>query len=161
MLLLDTNVLLFYLAAQVDLAMLGSYKRLSAFRTADLQPLRDLVEAFSAIITTPRVLTEVSNFIDQAPVPWRPQLIEALRTFVEKHEERFEASIGLAQRVEFKELALADTALLSLSKCAVIATLDGRLYQRVLASGGKAVNFDHVRGRTSKRRGDSELGRDA
>jgi hypothetical protein len=149
LLLLDTNLLLFFLVAQVDLAILRSFKRVSLFRTSDLVPLRDLVEAFSALITTPHVLTEVSNFVDQAPPQWRPQLIDALRGFAEHQEERYEQASGLAMRNEFQHLALTDTGLLSLSKDAVVATLDYELYHRILAAGGRAVHFDEVRGEYS------------
>ncbi len=150
-LLLDTNLLLFFLVTQVDLSILRSFKRVSQFRTSDLVPLRDLVEAFSALIATPHVLTEVSNFVDQAPLQWRSHLIFALRRFAEDQEERYERASSLAVRNEFQHLALTDTGLLSLSTDAVVATLDFELYHRILAAGGAAVHFDEVRGNSSSR----------
>jgi hypothetical protein len=138
-------LLLFFLAMQVDLGILRSFKRVSNFRSSDLQPLKDLVGAFSALITTPHVLTEVSNFIDQAPPQWRPQLIDALRSFIIEQEEHFEESSRLVELPEFAHLALADTALLSLSRSVSVATLDYELYGRILAVGGRAIHFDHVR----------------
>ena len=157
LLLLDTNLLLFFLVTQVDLSLLKSFKRVTQFRASNLQPLRDMVEAFSSLTTTPHVLAEVSNYVDQAPVQWRSQLVEALRRFTEDHKERYESSSLLMSREEFPKLALTDTALLSLSREMVIATLDYRLYGQILASGGQAIHFDEVRGAgprvLSKRRG--------
>ena len=152
LLLLDTNLLLFFLVTQVNLDMLRTFKRVRGFSASDLQPLRDMVEAFSALITTPHVLTEVSNFVDQAPLPWRPQLIAALQKFAREQQERYERSADLVLRDEFKQLALADTALLSLSDKVSIATLDYELYGRIVARGGKAIHFDHVRGASGGRR---------
>jgi len=146
LLLLDTNLLLFFLVAQVDLSIVRSFKRVSQFRASDLQPLRDMVEAFSSLTTTPHVLAEVSNFVDQAPVQWRSQLIEALRSFAEDHQERYESSAQLMSREEFRKLALTDTALLSLSREMVVATLDYRLHGQILAWGGQTIHFDDVRG---------------
>jgi hypothetical protein len=145
LLLLDTNLLLFFLAMHVDLAILREFKRLSSFRGSDLKPLQDLVEEFSALITTPHVLTEVSNFIDQAPIKWRPQLIGALRTFIMDQEEYFQASSSLARMPEFAHLALAETALVALSRRASVATLDYDLYWRIVQSGGAAIDFNLVR----------------
>ena len=159
-LLLDTNLLLLYLVTQVDLSLLHNFKRVSNFQASDLQPLRDLVEAFSQVVTTPHVLTEVSNFVDQVPPPWRPQMIQALRSFVLNHLEYFEASEHLVNTPEFSQLGLADVSLLSLSNTATIATLDYKLFHRILNTGGQAIHFDHVRGertppRTSKSRGNT------
>ncbi len=158
-LLLETNLLLFYLVAQVDLTLLQSFKRVSNLKTSDLQPLRDLVEAFSLLVTTPHILTEVSNFIDQAPQHWRLRLIDALRSFVVDSPEYFEASRVLVNKREFAQLALADVSLLSLSHTAVIATLDYELFQRIAVAGGQAVHLDHVRGEAAPRRANKPQGK--
>ena len=99
------------------------------------------------MITTPHILTETSNLFDQAPGDWRSSLIEALREFAQGQREFYQASALLMNRVEFRRLALADTALVALSKEATVATLDYELYGRIVANGGMAVHFDHLRGK--------------
>ena len=146
-LLLDTNLLLFYLVSVVDLSLLSRFKRVSSFRLSDVLLLQSLVGGFRAMITTPHILTEASNFIDQAPMDWRDSLIEALRAFAEGHQEYYEASALLMNRVEFRRLALTDTALAALSREATVATLDYELYGRIVHDGGMAVHFDHLRGK--------------
>ncbi len=72
-------------------------------------------------------------------------MIAALRSFVLDHPESFEASTGLVQKHEFAQLGLTDVSLLSLSKTFVVVTLDHPLHNRILAAGGQAIHFDHVR----------------
>jgi hypothetical protein len=92
------------------------------------------------------VLAEVSNFVDQAPPHRRRALMAALRAFALEQQEHYERAESLVNRDEFYRLGLADTALLSLSSQATVLTTDARLYARILESGGRAVNFNHLRG---------------
>ena len=147
LLVLDTNLLLLYLVSVVDLTLLNRFKRVSSFRLSDVLLLQGLVGGFRAMMTTPHILTETSNLVDQAPGDWRNSLIEALRQFAQGQREFYQASALLMNHVEFRRLALADTALVALSHEATVATLDYELYGRIIGNGGMAVHFDHLRGK--------------
>ena len=144
-LLLDTNLMLFYLVMTVDLSLLSRFKRVSGFHLADVQLLRDLVRHSRGLWTTPHVLTEVSNFVGQAPQGWRLRLVVALGDFAREQEERYTASSALVDMAQFGPLGMTDTALLALSGEATVATLDYELFERISHVGGYAVHFNHVR----------------
>ncbi len=146
---LDTNLLLLYLVSMVDLRLLNHFKRVSSFRLSDVLLLQNLVAGFSVMITTPHILTEASNLAEQAPPAWRMRLMDALRDFAEMQQEVYEPSASLTRRKEFRQLALADTALLALTRDVTVATLDYELYGRILQDGGMAVHFDHLRGKNN------------
>jgi hypothetical protein len=143
--LLDTNLLLLWLVSLTDASLLASYKRVNQFTADDLTLLAQLLSGFSDLLTTPHVLAEVSNFVDQAPQYRRDDLKNALRRFIERHREAYEAATRLLARAEFDALGIADTALLSLSMHATVITVDHELWSRILANGGSCINFNHAR----------------
>ena len=144
--LLDTNVLLLFLVGETDVSLLKTFKRMQAFEAGDLGLLADALRPFRQILTTPHVLAETSNFVDQAPLYRRQDLIAALRRFAERNEERFEAAKELMTRKEFEYVGLADVGLVSLSSVATVLTIDYRLAYEISVNRGAVVNFQHLRG---------------
>ena len=147
-LLLDTNILLLFLVVRVDAGLLSTFKRVSNFDESDVALLVEVVKRYSQIITTPHILAEVSNFVDQAPIHRRRELVGAFRRFAEDQQEHYEQAMELVRRPEFESLGLADTGIYSLSASVTVLTADGRLYSRIIAAGKLAINFNHLRGKT-------------
>lgn len=143
--LLDTNILLLKIVAETDASLLRTFKRVQQFEERDIALLGELLSEFSALISTPHVLAETSNFIDQAPEYRRTELIDSFKRYVAESEERYESALGLVGRAEFVSLGLADTGLSSLSKIAVVITTDFHLTGRIEATGGSVVNFNRIR----------------
>lgn len=143
--LLDTNVLLLKLVAETDMSLLRTFKRVQVFEERDIALLGEVLSDFDALLTTPHVLTEISNFIDQAPAYRRQALIDSLRRYVADSEERYESALDLMAKAEFAALGLADTGLSSLSKIAVVITTDFHLTGRIEAMGGHVINFNRTR----------------
>jgi len=143
--LLDTNVLLLWLVGLTDPSLLVTFKRVDTFDAEDLSLLGRLLRRYQSLITTPHVLTEVSNFVDQAPQYRRRELVAALRHFVEGHRELYEASSKLVGHQDFEHLGISDTGLSALSFDAVVITTDFHLWGRILSHGGNCVNFNHLR----------------
>lgn len=143
---LDTNVLLLYLVGQTDPSLLKTFKRVDSFETTDLRLLADVLRSFDELLTTPHVLSEASNFVDQCPPYRRVELTAVLRQFAETHTERYEEALRLVGRDEFRWLALTDTGLSSLSMHAVVITTDYRLANHIAYQGGHVINFNHLRG---------------
>ena len=142
---LDTNILLFYLVGETDISLLRTFKRVQNFDAQDIEVLRDVLKPFQTIITTPHVLAETSNFIDQAPHYRRADLFETFRDFIKSNAESYEESKFLSQRDEFFDLGLADTGLSSLSSQFTVITMDFHLSGRIQQAGGAVINFEHVR----------------
>jgi hypothetical protein len=142
---LDTNILLLRLVAETDPSLLRSFKRVQIFDERDIPILANVLRAFSRLISTPHVLSEVSNFVDQAPQYRRVQLIEVLKRFIDDDDEVYEEARMLSMEETFAPIGLTDTGLFSLSNRATIVTMDFRLAGAIDSAGGSAINFNHLR----------------
>jgi hypothetical protein len=142
---LDTKVLLLWLVGNTDANLLKTFKRVSSFDPNDLSLLWRILRQFHESITTPHVLAEVSNFVDQAPLYRREALVLTLQRFAERISERYEKASALVGRREFRHLALADTGLTSLSSDVVVITTDYKLANQIDSQGGHVINFNHLR----------------
>lgn len=145
MALLDTNVLLLKMVAETDASLLRTFKRVQEFEERDIALLASVLSEFDALLSTPHVLAEASNFIDQAPTYRRRALIETFQRYIAESEEHYEPALDLMARAEFASLGLADTGLSSLSKVAVVITTDFHLTGRIEAAGGAVINFNRTR----------------
>jgi hypothetical protein len=138
---LDTNVLLLLLVASVDMSLLRTYKRVSQFTVQDATALDDLLRPFQVLATTPHVLSETDNFVDQAPAYRQRDLKNGLIRFVERATERYRPAKELAIHDGFIPLGLTDCGLIDFQQEAVVITTDFRLAGRIQANKGLAVNF--------------------
>ena len=142
---LDTNLLLLWLVARTDVTLLHQFKRVQAFTYEYIELLRELLRPYREFVTTPHILSETSNFIDQAP-PWqRTALVEVLKDFIRDGVEVFEPAKTLIEREEFNALGLTGTGMAQLSAEAMVITVDYRLAGKIEAIGGYALNFNHYR----------------
>src|SRR5665213_511539 len=134
---------------QTDAKLLLDFKRVSAFSYSDIHILRDLLKPFTAHVTTPHILAETSNFVDQAPQYKQAQVIGELRRYIDTVAELYRPAQMLAQRGEFAALGLTDTGIAELSSGVVVLTTDYHLSGKIDALGGHALNFNHSRSRAS------------
>jgi hypothetical protein len=142
---LDTNLLLLWLVAQTDATLLHQFKRVQQFTYQDIELLQSLIQPYREFVTTPHVLSETSNFLDQAPSWQRDALIDALKDFIRSGVEVYHPADELIDRDEFNAFGLTDTAIAQLSAEAVVLTADYRLAGKIEALGGNALNFNHYR----------------
>jgi hypothetical protein len=145
--LIDANLALLYLVGSYDLRLIGDgkYNKLSNHSTDDYRLLIRLKKEFKKAVTTPHVLTEVSNLTNDLP-EWTKA--ECLRKFYETFVEIDELtipSLDAAQRHEFPFLGLTDSGLAIVSDQYLIVTDDARLVKKMNESGLEALNFNHLR----------------
>jgi len=143
--LLDTNLLLLWLVAQTDPKILLTFKRVQMFTTSDIELLRKSMRRFSKQVTTPHILSETSNFIDQAPTLQRSALTAQFRLFIQGVAEIYRPAATLVDRDEFNILGLSDVGALAISTEAVVLTMDYKLAGKIRAMGGNALNFNEAR----------------
>src|SRR5882672_2097419 len=60
-LLIDSNLLLLYILGNTNKQRIPEFKRTQMYTIQDFELLQLLVERFSRVVTTPNVLTEISN----------------------------------------------------------------------------------------------------
>lgn len=147
-LLIDSNLLLLDLIGSYDPRLIGDgkYNKLSKYTVEDFEILTRLKRVFRRIVTTPHVLTEVSNLTTDLPeVAKINSLKQFLKAFVSV-EELTLRSFDLCKRPEFHFLGLTDAGLAHVSDKFLIVTDDARLVGKLHESGSHALNFNHLRG---------------
>jgi len=142
---LDTNMMLLWLVVQTDLALLNNYKRVRNFDRTDVVLLRNLLEFCERFITTPHILGETDNFIDQAPAYRRIDLRLNLRRLIDSAIEVYEPAKTLVRTEAYATLGLSDSSLAAISTEATIITLDFSLAGFIRGHGGSVVNFQQYR----------------
>jgi hypothetical protein len=146
-LLIDSNLALLYLVGSHDLRLVGDgkYNKLSKYVIEDYELLVRLKRVFKKAVTTPHVLTEVSNLTNDLPEQTKAACLKKFyETFVEI-EELTIPSLEAALRPEFHFLGLTDSALALVSHRYLIVTDDARLVKKMNESGLEALNFNHLR----------------
>lgn len=146
--LIDANLSLLYLVGSYDLRLVGDgkYNKLSKYDPEDYHLLLRLKKVFKRAVTTPHVLTEVSNLTNDLPEQTKAECLKRFyETFVAIDELTI-SCLEAAQRAEFAFLGLTDTALAIVSDQFLIVTDDARLVKKMNESGLEALNFNYLRG---------------
>ena len=123
---------------------MSSFKRLNCFQIEDIELLSETLKVFSAVRTTPHVLTEVSNLANQLPSWIKDDWSEHFSRQIQLIPEEWipAATIGAD---EFMWLGLTDAGLATLAQTHVILTLDFPLSNSLESRGLNVINFTHLR----------------
>lgn len=145
--LIDANLALLYLVGSFDQRLIGDgkFNKLSNYTIEDYLLLLRLKSRFKKAVTTPHVLTEVSNLTNDFPEQTK---MRCLRKFYETFVEIDELTVSSKEamlRPEFHFLGLTDSALVLVSRQFMIVTDDGRLVKKMSESRLDALNFNHLR----------------
>jgi hypothetical protein len=140
-LLIDTNLLLLYIVGSFDILLIRDFKRTANFTEDDFERVSKFIDYFERTITTPHVLTEVSDFIDN-----RQALQIGLKVYIERSQEIFLESLELSKKETFLKFGLADTSVTYTAKDSYLIFTDDRpLYGFLISSQIDAVNSDQIR----------------
>jgi rRNA-processing protein FCF1 len=140
-LLIDTNIILLYIVGSVDIFLIRNFSRTSMFTEDDFHKVSKFIDYFDLKITTPHILTEVSDLIGN-----RPEFHRFLKVYLKLMSEKFEESIKLSENDAFVKFGLADTAVLEISKDSYLVFTDDKpLYGYLISKGVDAVNLDQLR----------------
>ena len=145
--LLDANVLLLLLVGTADPSLIGEFKRTAAFTEDDFDLLQLVLTYFNDIVTTPHVLTEVSNLLGQLPEHLHETAFAHLRGAIETLNENTTAAQLITSEAIFTRLGLTDAAVTYLARTRVIEvlTVDSALWVHLNYQGVTAYNFHHIR----------------
>lgn len=148
---LDTNLLLVLLAGRTDVRLFGHFKRISTYTKEDFELLVRLASKFSVLVTTPHILTEVSNLANSLSEEGKRALYEEMALLVSNDKnnalvcEKWTLASVLMQHAEFVRFGLADTALLQEGKDILIVTDDYRLAGHLRSKDVEILNFQDIR----------------
>lgn len=145
--LIDTNLLLVYLIGSFDRTLFGRLSRLENYSEADFDLLVRLVAQFPAIVTTPHILTEVSNLAMNAVYRNKHEdLLAQFSAMIKLLVEESLASAQLSDKPLFIQFGIADTAIEHLSRDKYLVVSDDlRFVARLESEGVDVLNFNHIR----------------
>ena len=142
-LLIDTNVALLYLVGSFDPSLIRNHSRTAKYTEDDFDRVSRFVESFPERITTPHVLTEISNLLG------RSEGIHAIFVeYIKRAKELYsdlEAS-SLAESKAFISYGLTDSAIFETARNKyLVVTDDGPLYGFLAGLNVDAVSLDQIR----------------
>ena len=142
--LLDSNLLLLFLAGLTAPKQIGAHRRLRRFTEEDYRWLLERISGFPVQLTLPNIVTEVSNLIGSGKQVLDPKMPAALAWYCREIAEIYRESRLLANDPAFPQLGLADTAILQAAVAEVtVLTADHQLYGNLIKRGSGAINIWH------------------
>jgi hypothetical protein len=145
-LLIDTNLLLLYFVGMYDQDRIPRFKRTKAFTIDEFLLLATVFESFDTIITTPNILTEVSNFSGQLPKDLHSYFFSDFATRIPILVERYTDSGAISASAHFNKFGLTDSGIVDTVKGKhLVLTDDLALFGYLTNLGIDAINFNHIR----------------
>jgi rRNA-processing protein FCF1 len=147
-LLIDTNLLLLLFIGSAIPEILPTFKPITnqGFSEKDYNLLRHFASRFTKIITTPHVLTEVSNHCDKLKGKYRATYCESLIPLIKALKEETVEAATLCEREHFIDFGLADMAISEISSSAyLVLTIDFDLVGHLKKRKIDVINFNHMR----------------
>ncbi|PZR77059.1 MAG: hypothetical protein DLM73_00685 [Chthoniobacterales bacterium] len=145
--LVDSSLLVVYLVGSYDRGQLINCRAIkSSFTNAEFDLLARIIAQFDTIITTPHVLTEVSNLAGRLPERLHVAFRKFFALVINRLGERNAAAIELAATPHFTKFGIADTAISLVAPGQYfVLTEEAALYSYLSAKGIDVMNFSHVR----------------
>jgi len=145
-LLIDSNLLLLLFVGLHDPTRIEKFKRTAQFTVEDFKLLVKYIEGFNEVITTPSILTEVSNLLGQLPDSLRSFFYQRFAHALRDLHEHYTPSQELCDEGAFPKFGLTDMAILRAASGKYhVLTDDLRLTQYLLSQNVDVINFNHLR----------------
>lgn len=110
-LLIDTNILLLFFVGLHSRKSIQGFKRTDRFTPEDFDILAGVLQRFKQVVTTPSILTEVSNLLGQSPKGMRLSVFQRFSIGIQRFREHFTPSSKLAQEPCFPRFGLTDAGI--------------------------------------------------
>jgi len=150
--LLDTNLLLVLLMGAFNPYLLGNFKRVSGYKVGDYDLLVRMLKSFTVLLTTPHILTEVSNLAGYLPESVKSDWFRSFGIFIKSQSdvptmrEFWTPAMELAATPQFAAFGIADAGIAAFSNEALVVTEDHRLSGALRKRGISVLNFADLRG---------------
>jgi hypothetical protein len=145
--LLDSNLLLVFLTGSLGAQVFKRFKRISDYTLADYELLVRFIDNFSVLLTTPHILTEISNLANSLPNWYKPDWYENLAGLIACNgdavqvREEWVPAIELVKMPEFISYGITDSVVTKLSSEALVLTEDYRLSGALRHKNVPVMNF--------------------
>ncbi|WP_439490352.1 PIN domain-containing protein [Algoriphagus sp.] len=146
MIFIDANALILLVVGLIDKSLISTHKRTSIFESIDFENLTFLIGSLERILTTPNVLTEVDNLLNNFQKGHRWTYYQVLKELISKSTERFIESKSNLESQAFFDLGLTDSGVLEICKeCDFLITGDSKLADYANAYGIKVIDLKKIR----------------
>jgi hypothetical protein len=136
--LVDANLMVLFLVGRAYRHRIAGHKRTSGYTIGDYELLEQFIGEFHRIVTTPHLLTEISNLI--------PELSGALKAWVSQVHEEWTQSVTIVQDTCFLPFGLTDAAIsVAARQDFLVLTSDGALCAALQNHGRDAIHFSPLR----------------
>jgi rRNA-processing protein FCF1 len=144
-LLIDANLLVLYLIGKTNQNRIAKFDRTQQFTIAEFRMLERFVNQFRRIVTTPHVLTEVSNLARLRGTELK-MLRTTFREIMDRSREIYDESRAIAFDASFLSLGLTDAAISMAARHEMLVLTDDLdLYWTLGRRGIDVINFNHIR----------------
>jgi hypothetical protein len=144
-LLIDANLLLLLFVGRTNPDRIATFNRtINAYDVSAYELLEKTVSMIRRTLTTPHVLTEVSNLAKLTGSELET-IRREMRESIEVMEELHEPSQVVVRDVVFSRLGLTDAAISTVCTDVLVLTDDHDLWDSLTRRGLDAINFTHLR----------------
>ena len=145
-LLIDSNLLLLLFVGLRDRNRIPKFKRTAQFTVRDFERLAAFIRRFEELVTTPSILTEVSNLLGQLPDSLKYSFYQHFAHSIKDMREQYTPSQELGNEKAFPRFGLTDAAILhAASGKYLVLTDDFRLAQFLIGQNIGVLNFNQLR----------------
>ncbi|MCI0624916.1 MAG: hypothetical protein L0387_25290 [Acidobacteria bacterium] len=147
--LVDTNLLLLFVVGVMDRSRIEKHDKLSHYTVEDFDLLVRVLNQFTTRVTTPNILTEVSNLVgvrhEHGQLVLR--LLKEMLTQAEPMlDEQHVPTSRAANFPRFETVGVTDSGIAEIARGRyLVLTSDFPLSEILVGNGIDAVNFTHIR----------------
>lgn len=144
-LLIDSNLFLLFLIGSVNDRRIERFGRTQKYDVVAFKLLRKFIAEFENVVTTPHVLTEISNLATLKQPELRAFRTQ-LATVVQRTQEIHEDTATVVADPAFQKFGITDAAIRRVAaRPLLVLTDDFLLYHYLSTAGVDAINFNHIR----------------
>jgi hypothetical protein len=143
--LIDSNLLLLIAVGIYNRTRIASFKRTTQYTVRDFVLIIGLFDNFRRRVTTPHIITEVSNLARQLSEAEHKAVSAVLKFLIENTLEIYAPSVTLTENGLFPSLGITDCAILQASEGVLVLTDDFRLSNVLSSLGRDVININHIR----------------
>lgn len=148
-LLIDTNLLLVYFIGRYDRERLSTFKRTAKYSPDDYIIIARFIGYFRLLVTTPHILTEVSNLSNGLPDDFKENYYQEFKKQMTVLNELYEPSIKICDCEHLGRFGLTDSCITLLSKGKYLVFTDDFDLSNLLQSLKiDVLNLNHVKSKS-------------
>jgi len=144
--LIDANLLVLFVVGLFDKRLISNFKHTKQFTPEDFKTLEAFLDNFKVFITTPNIVTEVSNLCGHLHEDKREGYSKVFSSLIKNLKEHYIMSAEVCEMKEFFKLGITDAGVVRLAdKDFLVLTDDFALSQALQKQGISVFNFNHLR----------------